>query len=191
MGLIPISIEKHINMAKTFNQVAAIRGALRRVFSRSPIVRQVMSKVRREVPKLNKDGSRAKKDAVQYQCSACREWIKSTAISVDHVVPVIGVDEGFVNWDEFVARLFCGEDNLQVVCDTCHRAKTNSERNARLGKRYNAQLDVIEAEALLNPKDAIKALSKFTKKNTPGLESIGLRARILQARLKGAPLKSD
>lgn len=177
-------------MAKTFNQIAAIRGALRRVFSRSPIVRQVMFKVRREVPKFNKDGSRAKKDSVQYQCSACTEWIKSTAISVDHIVPVIGVDEGFVDWNEFISRLFCGEDNLQVVCDTCHKTKTNTERNARLSKRYNIQLDAIEIAAITNPKEAIKALSKFTKKATPGLEAIGLRAKSLQARLKEFLLKS-
>jgi 5-methylcytosine-specific restriction endonuclease McrA len=113
-----------------WNENAKIRSAIRRVFSQSPIVREVMMKVRREVPKFNKDGSRAKKDAVQYQCGVCKTWTKSTAISVDHIEPVIP-EWGFEDWNTFVYRLFCKADNLQVICDDCHQKKTNAERLAR------------------------------------------------------------
>ncbi len=53
-----------------FNQNAALRGAIRRIFSRSPVKIEVLMKVRREVPRYNQDGSRGKRDAVQYQCNA-------------------------------------------------------------------------------------------------------------------------
>ena len=29
----------------------------------------------------------------------------------------------------FVERLFCEVDNLQVLCESCHDAKTKAERN--------------------------------------------------------------
>ena len=170
-----------------FNQNAAIRGALRRLFARSPIVREVMSKVRREVPKYNKDGSRAKKDAVQYLCAVCGTWTKSTAIAVDHVVPVVAVEDGFIDWNEFVARLFCGPENLQVICDPCHNEKTRVERIARLVKQYSRELDAIEDSINNPPRDSRfikKHLAKYiAKKKTKGLEEIVQRARELKIRV--------
>jgi 5-methylcytosine-specific restriction endonuclease McrA len=115
-----------------FNQNAAIRGAIRRIFSRSPIVREVLMAGRRQVPKFNKDGSRAKVDSVQYQCQSCNQWVGSTLVSVDHIVPVISTADGFVDWNEFVNRLFCKKENLQRICDPCHDKKTHSEKVARL-----------------------------------------------------------
>jgi 5-methylcytosine-specific restriction endonuclease McrA len=146
-----------------FNQNAAIRSAIRRVFSRSPIVREMMSAVRREVPKFNKDGSRAKKDAVQYQCNVCKTWTKSTAIAVDHKNPVIDVEDGFVDWNTFVDRLFCGPENLQVVCDTCHQEKTNKERFDRSFIKDQEILKNIERVA---PDWDIEFVTKFAKKFT-------------------------
>src|SRR5690242_6187581 len=101
-----------------FNQNAAVRGAIRRIFSRSPVKIEVQMAHRREVPRYNKDGSRGKVDAVQYQCNVCKNWVGSTHVEVDHIVPVIEVNEqGFVDWNTFVERTFCGPENLQVICD--------------------------------------------------------------------------
>jgi len=177
-------------MAKTWNQTAAIRGALRRVFSRSPIIREVMWKVRREIPKFNKDGTRAKKDAVQYRCGVCGEYVGSTQVAVDHIVPVISVSEGFVDFNTFIERLFCDASNLQVICDPCHNKKTNSERISRLLKQYTEELDVIEKDLqLLNfkppdPKNWSKVLNRYiTKKKTPGLSPVVQRALNLKEKL--------
>jgi len=178
---------------KPFNQNAAIRGALRRLFARSPVVREVLSKVRREVPKFNKDGSRAKKDAVQYQCGVCHEYVGSTKVSVDHIDPVVDVNDGFIDWNTFVARLFCDASNLQVICDTCHDKKTYEERIARLLIQYTQELDKWEAAVVLweqsdkKPGSAStlrKELSRYTsKRKTKGLETIVERAQALKDRL--------
>lgn len=171
-------------MAKTFNQTAAIRGALRRVFSRSPIVREVLMEVRREVPKFNQDGSRSKKDAVQYKCAVCNEYVKSTAVSVDHIVPVISINTGFEDWNVFVSRLFCSKENLQPICDTCHNTKTQSERLTRLTRQYNAELDVIERDIFISKdmKEVKKTLKKYiSKKKVEGLASVAVRAESLLA----------
>lgn len=149
-----------------FNENAAIRSAIRRVFSRSPIVREVMFKVRREVPKYNKDGSRAKKDAVQYQCGVCKTWTKSTAISVDHIEPVVSVIDGFQDWNTFVKRLgFKVPENLQVICDDCHQKKTNKERFDRQFKQDVHTITALELFGNNYKKEEIKkVLTKYTPK---------------------------
>ena len=124
-----------------------------------------MFKVRREVPKYNKDGSRSKKDAVQYQCGVCSTWTKSTAISVDHIEPVISVESGFQDWNEFVRRLFCKAENLQVICDDCHQKKTNKERFDRQLRQDRELVWSLENEMDCWDKDeARKSLVKFTAK---------------------------
>ena len=158
------------------------------MFSRSPIVREVMMKVRREVPKFNKDGSRAKKDSVQYRCNVCQTYVGSTHVAVDHITPVISVSEGFVDFNTFIERLFCDVNNLQVICDDCHNLKTNSERIARLTKQYTEELDGIEEQiknSSLSPKEAIKQLKKYiAKKKTVGLSSVVQRACSLKENLE-------
>jgi hypothetical protein len=144
-------------------------------------------KVRREVPRFNKDGSRAKKDSVQYQCRACGEWTKSTAVSVDHITPVIDVQVGFVDWNQFVERLFCGPDNLQAICDTCHNAKTQSERIARLLIQYDEELYRFEMMIMQGviPATWKKELNKYiAKKKTPGLESIVEKAKNIKSHIE-------
>ena len=167
---------------KSFNVEAALRGAIRRVFSRSPVVREVLMKVRREVPKFNNDGRRAKRDAVQYKCNVCNAFVSSTKVSVDHIEPVISVEDGFQDFNLFIKRLFCAESNLQVICDTCHDKKTYEERIARLTKQYTEELDTMETliKGELNAAAAKafkKTLAKYiAKKKAKGLEPIAQRA---------------
>lgn len=145
-------------------------------------------KVRREVAKYNKDGSRSKKDAVQYCCNVCGKWTGSTKCAVDHISPVIDVQAGFVDWNQFIDRLFCQASNLQVICDTCHNSKTNSERIIRLTKQYTEELDTLQGAVLsdwkalqIDPKLLIKNLNKYiAKKKTKGLERIVERAQELK-----------
>lgn len=51
-------------------------------------------------------------------------------IFVDHVVPVIPIG-GFTSWDDCIERLFCEKKGLQVLCGTCHSAKTKQEKEER------------------------------------------------------------
>lgn len=127
-----------------YNANSAIRSAVRRAFSRSPIVQEVLKEVRTEEPKYNKDGSLAKKPAVFYTCAICGKKFKSSVVAVDHIAPVIPLDKTFTTWDDFISRLFCEKDNLQVLCNyklkykddyggepSCHYKKTQSEKDIR------------------------------------------------------------
>jgi len=167
-------------MAKTWNQEAAIRGALRRTFSRSPVIRDVLFKVRREVPKYNKDGSRSKKDAVQYRCNVCQQYVGSTKVSVDHISPVVSVNDGFIDFNTFIQRLFCDASNLQVICDGCHGTKTQAERISRLLLQYDKELNELVLDVntkCISKEEALQTLKKYiSKKKTPGLNPVVQRA---------------
>lgn len=137
---------------KKFNENAAIRSAIRRVFSRSPLVIEVLEEGRRERPRYKKDGTLAKVPHVEYDCQSCGRWFKKKDIAVDHIDPVIHPDHGFQDWNTFVDRLWCNKSNLQRLCNylvknkdlyggetSCHHQKTQAERialreNAKKGK---------------------------------------------------------
>lgn len=174
-------------MATPYNQNSAIRGALRRAFARSPLVVEKMQESRREVPRYLKDGTRAKKNWVQRQCEVCGSWVGSTKISIDHKDPVVSVTDGFVDWNEFIDRLWCPKDNLQRICDSCHDVKTQKERISRLTLQYNQELDDIEElvkKGTISKKEALTSLKKYlAKKKTPGLKSIVQRASAIKDNL--------
>jgi 5-methylcytosine-specific restriction endonuclease McrA len=128
-----------------YNQNAAIRSAIRRAFSRSPVVQEVLQDARSERPRYKQDGALAKKPHVDYTCAVCGRKFKRTEVAADHIDPVIEIEEGFVDWNTFVERLgWERKDNLQVICNyklkykdkygdipSCHYTKTQQERAAR------------------------------------------------------------
>src|SRR5260370_1172130 len=91
-------------------------------------------------PPMTAPAARAKKDAVQRQCQVCNNWVGSTHMAVDHIEPVISIEDGFQDWNEFIDRVWCAKSNLQRICDPCHDKKTYAERIARLTKQYTEEL---------------------------------------------------
>ncbi len=154
-----------------FNQEMAIRGVNRRLFARSPVVREKLDESRQEFPRFKKDGTRAKKNWVKRQCEVCEEWVSSAHIAVDHIDPVVppeGFPDNFDMWARislFLRRLWCDKVNLQRICDDCHQKKTNAERFAR---QFKKDLDlVLSLETELDCWEldkAKKSLAKFTPK---------------------------
>lgn len=123
---------------KTFNLTTEIRGALRLIFRKSPHRKAALQKARVEIARVNKDGTTAKKPAVWYQCAICRNMFKPDDLEVDHITPV-GPAPGTRNappdltWNKYIEKMFCGTENLQVICKGCHREKSKNDK-ARLSK---------------------------------------------------------
>lgn len=69
--------------------------------------------------------------AQHFMCAMCENDFSSTNVQVDHVEPVICPAEGFVSWDNYIRRLFCPKENLQVLCKPCHKIKSASETKER------------------------------------------------------------
>lgn len=72
----------------------------------------------------------------KYLCAGCKQVVPLTLngkknVFVDHVLPVVSVEEGFVSWDTYIDRLFCEADNLQVLCKSCHDSKSAEEKEQR------------------------------------------------------------
>jgi len=74
-----------------------------------------------------------------HKCNLCSKLVMQKEIKVDHIDPVIPVDhkwkekENFLdyNWNEVVSRLFCEKENLQAICNDCHKEKSQEERKER------------------------------------------------------------
>lgn len=80
-----------------------------------------------------------------YKCAHCNvDTFKRQEVELDHVHPVISIESGFTNWDDFITRLFVQADGFQVLCKNCHMAKTMIEDQLRA--EYNAERKTIEKE---------------------------------------------
>lgn len=66
-----------------------------------------------------------------YQCNSCKSSFKNKEIRLDHILPIIPVETGFISWDDYINRLFCDASSMQVLCLTCHDSKTNIEKEQR------------------------------------------------------------
>ena len=73
--------------------------------------------------------------AEHYRCNVCKGDYPAKEVEVDHKDPVIDPRKGFVSWDVYIERLFCPEENLQVLCKPCHLKKTNNEKAMVLHKK--------------------------------------------------------
>lgn len=78
--------------------------------------------------KINKATGRM---AEHYKCAECKEDFPSKEVQTDHRSPVVEPEVGFVDWDTFIQRLYCDKENLQILCTSCHKAKTLTERKKK------------------------------------------------------------
>jgi 5-methylcytosine-specific restriction endonuclease McrA len=69
-----------------------------------------------------------KRRKIAYECNHCKKLFAEENIAVDHIIPA-GTLKCFEDLPEFVRKLFCEVDGLQVLCDECHNIKTKEERN--------------------------------------------------------------
>lgn len=65
---------------------------------------------------------------MHYKCKSCKNEYPAKQVQVDHIKPVVDAKIGFTSWDEFIERLYCTKDNLQVLCKMCHDKKTLKEK---------------------------------------------------------------
>ena len=74
---------------------------------------------------------RARVSRGYYQCAHCCAVFHVKEIHVDHIIPVVPL-KGFDDWNGYIARLFCDESGLQILCVSCHKKKTDRENELRV-----------------------------------------------------------
>ena len=70
--------------------------------------------------KINKKSGRKAK---HYRCAACKREFVAKGVQVDHIIPI----GKCASWDEYIAKLFCEQVNLQCLCIGCHKKKTKKD----------------------------------------------------------------
>lgn len=64
-----------------------------------------------------------------YACACCGEAFSAKEIQVDHIDSVVpkGIKQKDMTIDEYVERLFCSVENLQILSKDCHIIKSKKE----------------------------------------------------------------
>lgn len=62
-----------------------------------------------------------------YICASCKKRTRNKDIQIDHIIPVVDPEVGFQDWNTYISRMFCEKDNLQAICKTCHKKKTDGK----------------------------------------------------------------
>lgn len=108
-----------------------IKGALRRVFSRSDLRRAAIDASR--IEHSDPERPRVKKWSM---CPFCKTPTATYEMQVDHVVPIVPLDSAleYMTADELIDRIWCDPDNLLAICVPCHKIKTKAE--TKLRKQY-------------------------------------------------------
>lgn len=103
------------------NDYTWLRSQLRRISRRWPPVYEALANAK--VPYTG-DNKRKK---WRYECADCKQLFDGKNVSVDHIEPV-GTLLKKSDIADFIEKLFCSVDKLQVLCDNCHDLKTYMER---------------------------------------------------------------
>jgi hypothetical protein len=114
---------------KSFNLKNRIVQALRRLFFYSRIRGEAL-----DAAKVIKNGK------TQFRCAITNKLFPISDVAVDHIDPCVNPQEGFVDWNTFIQRLFCVKSwsplewdisKLQVISKIEHSKKTAKERKQR------------------------------------------------------------
>lgn len=116
-----------------------LKGAIRRVFSRSELRRQILD---RALVKDYHDPSR-KRVTRWCKCPGCKQMIPAYLMEVDHDDPIIPAGKTLedMEWTEVIDRVWCDERNLVALCKNCHKAKTRIENAERRKLKKEKKLE--------------------------------------------------
>lgn len=110
--------------------ISQLRSSFRKYATKYEVLREAATE-----KKVNTATGRV---AQHYRCNGCKKEFVQSSIQIDHIVPVVKAT-GFDTWDDYVNSLFCSKDNLQVLCLTCHKAKTKDENAVRRSVKKEAK----------------------------------------------------
>lgn len=108
-----------------FDPRTQIISCLRRTFGKSPVAIKVF-----EDALSKKKGPRGGKC---YECAECGKPFPRNKVILDHISPVTPVNVSAASMDlmDIHNNIFCGADNLQILCKKCSTVKTNKENTER------------------------------------------------------------
>lgn len=116
------------NSRVTAKERGLLKGAIRRVFSRSELRKEALdrAKVEHHDPKR----PRVKK---WVRCEECKELTPAYLADVDHKNPIVAIDSSFDEQgaDKTIDKLWCNVNDLAILDKKCHTEKTKRENKIR------------------------------------------------------------
>jgi len=116
-----------------------IRQKTRRWKPKYDVKKEARHPVKLQSTTILANGKRSEKLVYYSLCNGCGEIVPEATATVDHIKPIVnpktgmiiiksGEHKGRVDWNPVIYGAFCEADNLQVLCKTCHDAKTKEEK---------------------------------------------------------------
>lgn len=104
-----------------------IKGAVRRVFSRSDLRKEAVESAKIE----HSDPKRRTKKWIR--CKECQQPTPLWLAEADHVLPIVPVDSSLeeMSWDTLVNNLWCDIKLLDILCKPCHTVRTQAQNAER------------------------------------------------------------
>lgn len=109
---------------KTFNKKSFLISQLRRATYKFPPRNEALKK--------------ARVDRGLYKCAGCSKITDRHDIRMDHILPIVDPNVGFVDWNSYIERMFCDEIGYQALCNSCHDQKSQGENSIRKQTRAEA-----------------------------------------------------
>ena len=112
-------------------------------------IRNVLRQATRKWGPIQSAKKKANVSRGTYLCNGCQQEVPYTVkegrkrvqnVFVDHIEPIVDPTKGFEGFDIYIDRMFCEEDNLQVLCGKCHDEKSLKERKQAKERRDNERL---------------------------------------------------
>ena len=118
-----------LNTKITNKERNLLKGAIRRVFSRSDLRKEALQKS--IIQHSDPDRKRVTKWS---KCPICGQPTPTYLMEVDHLKPVVPIGKNLedMTWDELVNNIWCEASNLMAVCKPCHKIKSGQERKLRV-----------------------------------------------------------
>lgn len=118
-----------MNPRMTKKELGLLKGAIRRVFSRSDLRREAITQAR--IPNhIDPGRPRVKKWIL---CQECKVPTPEYLAQADHFHPVIPVNTSLdkMSIDDLVNNIWCDIKDLNILCSLCHNKKTSVENKLR------------------------------------------------------------
>lgn len=120
------------NPRLTSKERGLLKGAIRRVFSRSELRRKAV-----EQSRIDYTDAKRPRVTKWSLCEVCKQPTPTYLMQVDHKEPVVPIDVRFeeMTFDTLIDRMWCEYRNLTPMCKPCHSLKTKAENKLRREKR--------------------------------------------------------
>lgn len=77
-----------------------------------------------------------------WQCRKCKDWFNDVGmLEVDHIIEIGTEPKDLKEMAEYIGKMYCGQENLQALCQVCHKKKTVTANSTRIHSRKAPRQD--------------------------------------------------